>query len=408
MRRLIAVLLALVVGGAGVGSFAYRARAGAGDTGRPGAYPTSEQVTNFPYMLGQYERMVEQGRNPIAVFGSSELNAAPAGPAHPGDLLAPGRSDVSVMACGRAGCIDLWQAIEVGAFAGHLQGKRIVLIPSIQWFMSYRRPDQDFPATFSQGAFEAFMANVSISDGVKRRVVDRMREYGVERGESPLPWSRAVDAIDCAVASTVESARLACNPGAAAAASDASGPSGSVDDAGAFPRNGAAPNWERVFSQADRYARAACGSNELGLNDRWYKQAYEKWVAGANKNWKVKQGQWFSEQEYEDFQLVLDVCREAGLEPLVLMQPVKGTAYDRTPYDRAVRAQWYGRMRELCREAGVAIADFSSHEYDTYFLREYSHPSGLGGAYYAQAIYSFAKTGEAVTGDPRGVSKVRS
>ena len=408
MRRLMAVLLARVVGGAGVGSFAYRAASSAVDAVQPGAYPTSEQVTNFPYMLGQYERMVEQGRNPIAVFGSSELNAVPAGPAHPGNLLAPGRSDVSVMACGRAGCIDLWQAIEVGAFAGHLQDRRIVLIPSIQWFMSYRRPDQVFPGTFSQGAFEAFMANASISDGVKRRVVDRMREYGVDRSESPLPWSRAVDGIDRAVASTVDSTRLACNPGAAAAASDASDSAVSVDDAGAFPRNGATPNWERVFSQADRYAQAACGSNELGLNDRWYRQTYEKWVAGANKNWKVKHGQWFSEQEFEDFQLVLDVCREAGLEPLVLIQPVKGAAYDRTPYDRAVRAQWYERMRGMCRKAGVSVADFSSHEYDTYFLREYSHPSGLGGAYYAQAIYSFAKTGETVTQDPRGAFKMRS
>ena len=81
------------------------------------------------------------------------------------------------------------------------------------------------------------------------------------------------------------------------------------------------------------------------------------------------------------------------MEPLVLIQPVKGALYDRTVYTRQVRAGYYDAIRSSCERAGVAVADFSDREYDPLFLREYSHPSALGAAWYSRAIYDFATTG---------------
>ena len=62
------------------------------------------------------------------------------------------------------------------------------------------------------------------------------------------------------------------------------------------------------------------------------------------------------------------------------------------------------RVQRACEQAGVPVADFSSHEYDTYFLREYSHPSDLGGAYYSKAIYTYLTTGVADTSPSGGVA----
>ncbi|MFR3450819.1 MAG: D-alanyl-lipoteichoic acid biosynthesis protein DltD [Collinsella sp.] len=93
------------------------------------------------------------------VFWSSELNPGSAGFSHPGNLLAPGTYDVGALMAGRAGCADLWQAIEIGAFASVADApRRVVAFPSIQWFMTYRRPARDFPDVYSSRAFEAFMA----------------------------------------------------------------------------------------------------------------------------------------------------------------------------------------------------------------------------------------------------------
>ena len=83
-------------------------------------YPSLQEVTNFDVMARSYDRRREQGDNPRLVFGSSELNPGPAGPAHPASLLEGGDYGVDVMVTGRAFCEDLWQAIEVGAFAGRM------------------------------------------------------------------------------------------------------------------------------------------------------------------------------------------------------------------------------------------------------------------------------------------------
>lgn len=160
-------------------------------------YPSLQEVTNFDVMARSYDRRREQGDNPRLVFGSSELNPGPAGPAHPASLLEGGDYGVDVMVTGRAFCEDLWQAIEVGAFAGRMDqddsSRRVVLIPSMQWFMCYRNAKRDFTASFSQGAYDAFMANPVISDELKDQVAQRMAVYGVDR-TGPSSPSAAVAA----------------------------------------------------------------------------------------------------------------------------------------------------------------------------------------------------------------------
>ena len=86
---------------------------------------------------------------------------------------------------------------------------------------------------------------------------------------------------------------------------------------------------------------------------------------------------------------MLEVCRATGVEPLVVIQPVKGAVYDQTAYTRDVRARYYDMVRSACARAGVRTADFSDCEYDPLFLRDYSHPSDYGAALDSQALYGF-------------------
>ncbi len=400
MKRLVGVLAALVLVVGASTAYVYAFGIGHGDRAPYAAYPSAQQVASFSFMTKQYDARVRRGENPQLVFGSSELNPGPAGPAHPANLLAGGRYDISTMVVGRAGCTDLWQAIEIGAFASHLKGpKRIVLFPSIQWFMSYRRPDQDFPPVFSQGAYEAFMHNDRISEGLKRRVTARMASYGVDRTGGSLPLAQVANEVDDTLRSFVSDLRLANDYAAAANEDDPLAELHADDIAGdrADAGSGPTPDWNSLFTSAARTARKQAQGNEFGFNDTWYRKKYRKWVDGANRNWKVEDGAYFSQQEFEDFEMALEACREAGVEPLVVLQPVKGEAYDQTVYTKEVRARYYDMMRAACKKAGVQVADFSSHEYDTYFLRDYSHPSDLGSAYYSKAIYTFFETGRADT-----------
>ncbi len=374
-------------------------------------YPSLEEVTNFDVMARSYDRRREQGDNPRLVFGSSELNPGPAGPAHPASLLEGGDYGIDVMVTGRAFCEDLWQAIEVGAFASRMDGdeasRRVVLIPSMQWFMCYRAAKRDFTASFSQGAYDAFIENPEISDQVKDEVTRRMALYGVDRTGSISPASAAAAWLDRASDQLLATLRLSTKSvvavprpgdgGQEGAASPVDEPS--PDGAGACART---PDWDQIFREADRTAREKASSNDMGVNDAWYAKHLADWQAGT-KDWKVEDDRYFSSQELEDFKLLLRVCHEAGVLPMVLIQPVKGELYDQTIYGSQVRQRYYQMIREACEQAGVPVADFSGHEYDTYFLREYSHPSDLGGAYYSKAIYTYLTTGVVDTSPAGGV-----
>lgn len=400
-KRLGAVALALAVFALGAAATlgAYHARI---ERDPVMAYPSVDEVSNFDTMLRSYRARCEDGTNPVLVFGSSELNPAPAGPAHPASLLEGGRYGVDVMVTGRAFCEDLWQAIEVGAFAGELETKRVVIIPSMQWFMCYRTPGRDFPAAFSEGAYQAFMENGAISRSTKDAVTARMAAYGVDRRGGSGGLASAASALDADAAELKASLRLAVGPDGVGAADDAAPASAPASRPGA-PAGIAAPDWDAIFAEARETARDRSSSNDLGIYDRWFEKSYAKWLKGAS-GWRVEDGEYFSEQEFQDFNLLLQVCREAGVEPMVLIQPVKGRLYDQTLYTRDVRARYYQRIREACRAAGVPYADFSPHEYDALFLREYSHPSDLGGAYYSKAIFRYVTDGVVDTEPAGGVS----
>lgn len=393
-RRIIALALAATLAVGGGAAYAWESRLTDEDVPCVG-YPTAQEVSSWQLMRGQYENSAARGETVAPVFGSSELNPGPAGFSHPGNLLAPGAYDVGALMAGRAGCADLWQAIEIGAFAS-LPGapRRVVLVPSIQWFMTYRRPERDFPDVYSPGAFEAFMANGEISDELKRRVERRAAEYGVGGRVDEGPLERVVRDVDEAAKTLVSDVRLAHD--LALDGQGAPAPGGA--SAPCPPRAAGGPDWGSVFNNAARAARSKSTSNDLGMNDAWYAEHFKTWLEGANKSWRVEDGAYFSSQEFEDFKTVLDVCRETGVEPLILIQPVKGAAYDQTVYTCEVRQQYYRMVRAAAADAGFQVADFSGHEYDRYFLRDYSHPSELGSAYYSKAIYTFLKTGRADIG----------
>lgn len=393
MRRMVAMAVALMLGAAGL-VLAFT-RGGVGDLPADelrATYPTYDEVASWDFMAGEYGALLRAGADPKLVFGSSELKSRPAGPAHPARLFGDGRYGVTSVIAGRAGVNDLWQALEIGAFSPAMpdDDKRAVVFVSMQWFMCYRDPDSSFPGVFSQGAYDAFMSNGDISDDVKRRVADRARAYGVGDAEPRPgdPLERAVEWVDRGARALVDDVRLAADlrrRGADApvgAGAHGASPASGADAAGA-------PDWDALMADGhDRAARLSAG-NEFGFYDSWYESSYRDWLSGAQRKWRVDDGAYWSAEELEDFELMLEVCRQTGVEPLVVIQPVKGAAYDQTIYSREVRAEYYDMIRSACARAGVRVADFSDREYDPLFLRDYSHPSAYGSALYSRAIYDF-------------------
>ena len=409
MKKLIACTAAIAL--VAVAAAGYTATGAVGRAAKSAAAttrPTAEQLGSFDFMKSLMREAVaaeKSGSGPVGsvnaalrapdlVLGSSELK--PVSAAAPATLLGDGRFGTHVLALGQAGCINLWEAIELGGLAGAQDLRRVVLFASPQHFLSDRNPAYALERMFSASTYQAFMDNPRIPDALKRRVTKRLAAYGIDRSGGGLPCSRAVQRVDDAAAGWAANLRLAVagDLARAGAAGASTGTSAAVSQAGgeadlsASQAGPAAPDWTRVFAQADADARAICTNNDYGVSDAWYAHEYATWLSNTGKI-REKGGGYISTQELEDLGMVLEVCRELGIEVRVIIQPMNGRLYDQTPLGANVRAALYGQIRHACEDAGADVADFSGHEYDAHFLRDISHPTALGEAYYSQAIYEW-------------------
>ena len=391
-RRLIAVLCALVVVVALLGGswlFAKNVRQANLESAPVMLYPTQSQLSDFNTMLASYKERIAQGDNPILTFGSSELRSNVAGKYSPAQFFL-NNADFSLQIMGRIHCMSLWDAIEVGAFANELQDKRVVIFVSMQWFYTSAAKDHasEFQAIYSDDAFQAMMANSSISDETKAALQERMQEYGVSRDFDQMdPFEAATTVIDSALGVKVGNTRAAISLlGGESVKTGAENSRVALGEGAGSGESVSEDEWAAII--ADAQAQAEENSED---EQGWYNASRHAEVeAHTISIWPEGDGKraW-ADGEMKDFELLLDVCNEASIEPLIVIQPVKGEMYDKTRYTEQTREELYSSIREACDEHGVQYADMTTYSYDTYFLRDQSHPSSLGNAYYCKAIYDF-------------------
>ncbi len=265
---------------------------GASDAGDAAfvAYPSYVQASNYHFMTGEYAARAKAGYNPRFVFGSSELSPRHGGAMNPSKLLLNGEYGISTLAVGRATCESLWQAVEMGALGGTTGQDRSVLFASMQWFMCYRAPQDHLPAMFSRDAYDAFMENDHISADLKERVTQRLGEYGVRVTKGSSPLSSFPDTLDRTMTSAVDDARLRLENNRAAVPSPRA-PSAAPS----------APDWAGLETSATRSLAATSRNKTFAVDENWYQKRGEAWLKGAKATWKVRGGEYFSQQEYEDF-----------------------------------------------------------------------------------------------------------
>lgn len=111
MKRLIAVCAALaLISSAGVAFVCAGGVRALPPSDLRTAYPSYAEVASWDFMAGEYDALRRGGDDPRLILGSSELNSAPAGPAHPGAVCSPmgdmasprlWRGGLASMTCGR-------------------------------------------------------------------------------------------------------------------------------------------------------------------------------------------------------------------------------------------------------------------------------------------------------------------
>lgn len=315
----------------------------------------------------------------MLLFGSSELSTPPSlVPEVPAVVFGRNPYGVELSCIGEAYDQSLWQAIAAGAYAPHVENRKVAIIVSPGWFFDGGLDDSLFKTRFSYSLYRAFMANPSVGDECKAYVEKRLREQGVD---------------DATVRAGARGDLLACVNDAAYAFVDdlrTRAALRDVADAGIEreSRSAVEPDFAgwRAHAVEDAKKRS---TNEWGFDDEFYESnvgVYKDQIKGKLA------GETFTQTpEYDDFGLFLRVCQESGLEPLVIVSPLSGDYYDWVGVDYAARRSCYDHILQIAEAYGVQVADLSDREYEKYFMHDQVHFGWTGWVDVEEAIYDFVK-----------------
>lgn len=321
------------------------------------------------------ENMSDDG---YLVFGSSEFYIGKKlVPQCPAAVFGEHVTGVDMTFVGEAYDQSLWHAIAAGAYGDKVERKKVALVVSPQWFFKGNGQQSKFKSKFSYDLYRQFCDNDSISDETKSHVRQRLAALGID--ETSLAAANddtPLDALNNVMYSFGDdlSARFKLVQAAASAPEKSY-----ARKQGEYTGE---PDWDALLRWADDSGAHACTNNDYGIYDDYWTR---------NSQFHVESDQDFkqAEDEFSDLRCFLDVCEQSGLEPLVIMLPMHGMWYDAKGVNADTRAYYYDRVRGICDDAGVAYADFSSCEYEKYFLCDTVHPGWRGWVRIEHSFYDF-------------------
>ncbi len=330
--------------------------------------------------------------NTILTLGSSEFRHGTKMSTHPANMFRD--SSLNMMMVGAGYYQSLFHAVELSALADGVKNRKVVLILSPQWFTKEGVLPPAYASRFSDETFVAMLQNKKISRGTKDYIIKRTKKLlsgdpqtkeRVQRYErvflnkDPSFYDRQY--VRFYRGFLEEKSEVGITAAAIAEGVEPYDPK-KKDTTGE-------PDWEAYNRMAQKEGRKGSKDNPFYVANRVYqKQILPK----LEKTKDSSKGASYAESpEYEDLRCFLEVCRETGIQPMLVLMPVNGYWYDHIGFAKEERKAYYENVRALAKEYGAALADFAKDEYTRYFFLDKVHLGWKGWLDINESIYRFAK-----------------
>lgn len=361
---------------------------------KPGVIETASENQIPPLFQGTLlQSMALKDPSVVPMYGSSEFGHG--GPYNPTKLFAGKPTGWTPYLVGHAGSLDLIQALYAGA--QDLKGKKIVLSLSPQWFHNGGIAQNTFAANFSALQTYELLFNPILTIQTKSALAERLSQFNEVKNAYPVlegllkyyghpdPKSRLMEAIYWPAAK-IEMASLEIQDALKTIKVIQQLPAKEIAKNASGKSQKTLPGWSQMQAKAITDVQKNENSNPFGINNNFFKKNFKN--QQKLKNSEVK-GHFYPSPEYADLNLLMSVLKDEGADPIFLIQPVNGPWYDFTGFPKEQRQKYYSEVRALAGGYGYALADFSGHEYDPYFLDDPSHPSEKGWLEFNEALDKF-------------------
>ena len=350
---------------------------------RQGESDDQSRLYDYTYAWGKSQNpdfvVANMSDDGYLTFGSSELYISKDKVKEcPQVVFGENVTGVDMTYIGEAYDQSLWQVIAAGAYEGRVENRKIVLFVSPQWFFKGNGAQSKFYSKFNYSLYRDFCQNPSISDDLKDYVRGRVRALGVPASSvAAANQDTPLDAINDQLYSLSDSLtqrykliNVIKKSPTKSAARQAGVPTGE-------------PDWAALLMQAEADGQAACTNNDYGIYDSY-------WTRNSKYDPEFHQNFSQATDEYDDFECFLKLCQEVGYEPLIVILPCHGMWLDRSQVPQEERQSYYEHIRGICDSYNVTYADFSSCEYEKYFLLDTVHPGWKGWVRIEHAFYDWA------------------
>ncbi|MED2839068.1 D-alanyl-lipoteichoic acid biosynthesis protein DltD [Bacillus wiedmannii] len=325
----------------------------------------------------------------LPMYGSSEFSRMDA--YHPSNYFKVNPKGFTPFLIGTGGTQSLAHILNVSSTINQLEGKKVVFILSPQWFTQQGVTEDNFTSNFSKQQTYHFVFNGEIEPEMKKKIAKRLLDFNVVRKDYIL--KNSLEGI--VYNDTIHKIKAAVSKPIAYINRNIFDHKDLVNSMFNIKPRKEQKNmelrslsWEETRKHAEQSGKIGSTSNTFGIeNPYYYKHKFQKKLQGL-KGYK-KNESYDESPEYEDLQIILDIFKQKNVKPLFISVPVNGTWYDYAGFPKERRDVYYKKVREQVEKAGFPVADFTSHEYDKYFLKDTIHLGWKGWVYVDEAIQQF-------------------
>lgn len=364
---------------------------------RPGvveAMGINPQFETFQGSLLQQKAFQTPGVLPL--YGSSEMSLL--NDFHPAKVLTP-ETGVTPFLVGRGGTQTIIHVLNLASLAD-LKGKKVAIFLTPQWYGPAGMQSPFFEGNFSPLHAYQILFSSELSLRLKRQIAERILNFPGAYKDYPhlkeMLSDEAKTGFRVDIAKTLnwfpaqmEYAGLEIQDLLTTEWNVEKLSQKTIRDYSQKVTPPQAVDWDTLREAAKVKGMNSTTNNSFGMDNTFYQdylapKLQEKKDSEKNSTLTVS-------PEYDDLMLLMQVLKEKGAKPLFVIIPMNGQWSDYTGLNQAEREKCYTKIASLIQGEGYPVADFSSHEYDDYYLKDPWHLAWKGWVDVDQRLYEFSQ-----------------
>ena len=325
----------------------------------------------------------------LVLLGSSELTTTINEEYHPKKIF--NYEDFNIMQIGVGNSQNIIHAATIGSIGNDIRNNEVVMIQSIQWFDNKNGILKDaFLSRISSEHVYNTMANDKISKETKEKFINRVielsstnkvlnkkyrsyKKYFVEeQGNFITGEFLKLDNYFYKLKNKYEFFK---NKGREN-----------------YPLSGEKTpdyNWKELDEKVTEQAKERTNNNDYQIDNTYYdkyiKTKYDQ-LKNSSKNTKYDES-----KEYDDLDILLSIVKDLKLNMKFAILPANGKWSDYTGIDSEKRQVAYNNLKEIAKKNNIEVMDYSSKEYEEYYMYDAMHLGWRGWIDFERDLYKLKK-----------------